>query len=445
MATTAINSDNDSGNATRNVTMQVEPPPPLSEDRSGVDLARRRLFKGKRLDFGIPPFTYFKARRTGDNSKSPPLVEQSTLSDEAAEIDLNDTCVDLDTSQDVYRWAVVYENQRGCADASFDSSKAYVLHSFLRVTIFSTPYYSRLGLLPNDPPPFTVPEADGRRDIQPQVSLHDYPLPDGTWRWVSKSWMVDMRSEGEVHYDGFEYNWVFRRHKWRPEPGTFSAGAWVRRRRWIRLMMRPAHPLAIEQHDDSDGQRPRTVSTPMTRYSIVPDDSVPELETEKTMVWRGDLDDWKRCHHLMTRLNRDGIKLELWRDWLGVSPRTRRRVWTEDESFNPSEGFNDGPMVRAPALEGAQRDSLVTAVQEHVRAVSIPDFCRSDDLRLRICYSNSYTPNLVYSCWRFYVLEVSWCAEICLKILVFNFGVTHEGKQFEIRVLSHVIVVLPYF
>ena len=199
------------------------------------------------------------------------------------------------------------------------------------------------------------------------MSLHDYPLPDGTWRWVSTSWMVDMRSEGEVHYDGFEYNWLFRRHKWRPEPGWLSAGGWVRRRRWVRLMMRPAHPhhATIEQ---SDSGVP-TATSSSTRFSVMPDSSALELETEKVMVWRGGPDDWNRCHHLMARLNRDGTKLELWREWLGVPPRTRqRKVWTEDDNSVPLEKFNGGPSVRAPALEGAQRESLATVVHDHVRA-----------------------------------------------------------------------------
>jgi hypothetical protein len=173
--------------------------------------------------------------------------------------------------------------------------------------------------------------------------------------------MVDMRSEGEVHYDGFEYNWLFRRHKWRPEPGVLSAGGWVRRRRWVRLMMRPA----IEQSDR--GASPPT--SPLTRNSITPDSSTLDLETEKAMVWRGDLDDWKRCHHLMARLNRDGTKLELWREWLDVPPRTRqRKVWTEDDYSLPPEGFNGGPSVRTPALEEAQREGLARVVHDHVRA-----------------------------------------------------------------------------
>jgi hypothetical protein len=132
-------------------------------------------------------------------------------------------------------------------------------------------------------------------------------------------------------------------------------------------MMRPAHPhhVATEQ---SDNVVPLTTSS-STRYSVMPDSSALELGTEKDVVWRGDPDDWNRCHHLMARLNRDGTKLELWREWLGVSPRTRqRKVWSEDDYQVSSEKSNGEPLVRAPALEGAQKESLATVVHDHVRA-----------------------------------------------------------------------------
>jgi len=320
--------------------MQVDPPPQVTEDTSAAALAHKRLSKGKHLSLSFPRF--LKAWRT--KRKPSPREEPATLglSNDTAEIDLGNLHGDSNNRDTYYKWAVIYENQRG-------------------ITIFSTPYYSRFGLLPRDPPPFTIPEAEGRRDKQPKVSLRDYPLPDGSWEWVSTSWMVDMRSDGQVQYDGFEYNWFFRRHKWRPEPGTFSAGGLVRRRRWVRLMMRLAHPVSVEQNNGGDG------SMPSIPYSAPSDNSALELEAEKAMVWRGDIDDWKRCHQLMARLNRDGAKLEVWRDWVGVPPRARpRKVWTEDDHVFPSEETDGRNMIRTPALEGPQRESLVTVVHDHV-------------------------------------------------------------------------------
>ena len=234
---------------------------------------------------------------------------------------------------------------------------------YLRITIFSTSYYSRLGLLPRDPAPFTIPEADGRKNKQPQVTLHDYPLPDGNWRWVSRAWMVDMRSEGQVHYDGFEYNWFFRCHKWRPEPGMLSAGGWVRRRTWVRLMMRPAR--SIEQSDDGDGQNP-AITMSSTRYSVAPDYGALELEAAKAMVWSGEPNNWERIHHFMVRWNRDGTRLELWREWLGIPPQTRqRKVWSEDE-YSPPEEEQNGHTTKAQLLEEAQRENLAAVVRDHV-------------------------------------------------------------------------------
>lgn len=175
--------------------------------------------------------------------------------------------------------------------------------------------------------------------------------------------MVDMRSEGQVHYDGFEYNWFFRRYKWRPEPGSFSAGGLVRRRRWVRLMVRPARP--IEKRDNGDGQNP-AITLPSTRYSIVPDDGARELEAAKAMVWGGEPNDWERIHYFMVRWNRDGTRLELWRKWLGIPPQTRqRKVWSEDEYSSPSEEQNE-QATKALPLEETQRESLAAVVRDHV-------------------------------------------------------------------------------
>ncbi|EEB97714.1 hypothetical protein MPER_02915, partial [Moniliophthora perniciosa FA553] len=202
-----------------------------------------------------------------------------------------------------------YENQRG-------------------ITLFATPYYSSNSLLPSDPPPFTVPNTTQTRSHQPNVSITEYPLPDGNWRWVSKSWMIDMRTDsGEVEHDGFEYNWIFRRHHWRAQVGTLSAGGFVRRRRWVRLMMRPGKKTKQNEEEGDGGLDAKTPSmqgTPTNgspslryswndrisahRYSLPPSFAAPSLSTasfgerqsvvELSELWRGDVEeDWKMCRY----------------------------------------------------------------------------------------------------------------------------------------------------
>ncbi|KAJ7038194.1 hypothetical protein C8F04DRAFT_1393095 [Mycena alexandri] len=290
-----------------------------------------------------PKFPLFRRARKASRTlsigtSSPPNVSLAALPLAGPDplIDINPNCISsaLDDDQDQYRWAVVYENQRG-------------------LKIFSSLYYSFSSLLPTDPSPFTVPTS--KRSKQPDVSLAVYPLPDGAWRWLSP-WMIDMRSDsGEVQHDGFEYNFMFRTHKWHPEAGAMS---WVRRRRWIRLMMRPA-----KSKDPTRLTNTSAANTPITptasiiapggarnRYSVassVPPSSVAEEDSfdEWTAdeVWLSDNSDvnWERCHIAMRRAGRDGRILELWRRWLGDVPPEpqdrmgRRKQWTEDDDPPP--------------------------------------------------------------------------------------------------------------
>jgi hypothetical protein len=176
-----------------------------------------------------------------------------------------------------------------------------------------------------------------------------------------------MRSDtGEVQHDGFEYNWMFRTHNWRAEVGSLNAGGWVRRRRWVRLMMRPARHRSRRQLEDGDSGL--THSTPTTASSwnrhsvasscppsvIAPGSVLPHdiVDIDADEIWRGDdvEADWVRCHNLMKCLARDGRKLELWRKWLGLDHhegqhahepedkgKQRQKQWTEDETWMPSE------------------------------------------------------------------------------------------------------------
>jgi hypothetical protein len=150
--------------------------------------------------------------------------------------------------------------------------------------------------------------------------------------------MIDMRGEGVVQHDGFEYNWFFRRGKWSPEVGTLSAGGWVRRRRWVRLMVRPA----VKRPTSS------APNTPNPQGTVAPP-SVPESQSSGASsaigeVWQGDVAaDWERCKALMRRVGRDGRRLELWRTWLSAylpmegTKLPRPKQWTEDSVMMPSE------------------------------------------------------------------------------------------------------------
>ncbi|KZT30573.1 hypothetical protein NEOLEDRAFT_1126163 [Neolentinus lepideus HHB14362 ss-1] len=286
----------------------------------------------------------------GPEGPSQPAGLAQSRSSTIGEVQINSPVVSEDPSKDQYRWAILYENQRG-------------------VTLFSSSYYSRLSLLPTDPPAFTLPYAgpststsvrEARRH-QPKITkLSEYPLPDGTWEWVSQCWMIDMREDGEVQHDGFEYNWLFRRHYWRAEVGKFNAGGWVRRRRWVRLMVRRVESVTgkmIGDIEDVENSGPSSVR-PSPDPSVVglPFDKESTGERIDTGIWKGDQEmDWQRCHAMLKRLPRDRRKLELWAVWLGLphhmspvssllsvsdSASTQQqlwRKWTEDEEPLPSE------------------------------------------------------------------------------------------------------------
>lgn len=275
--------------------------------------------------------------------------------------------------------------------------------------MFSIPYYSHLSLLPWDPPAFTLPDpsepSHGKfhlmKSHKPTITLSSYPLPNGDWKWVSKSWMIDMRGDGQVQYDGFEYNWFFRKHRW-----SATSAAWVRRRRWIRLMMRPSkqhlHPSARGQISPStssspsigipagQSQSPALSNGGRWRYSwrsgmpsLPPSVSSP-LSVDNSVapgfIWQGDgVDDWERCHDYLRSLTGDGRKLEVWKLWLGLSgvvesedvkekvhgANISKKQWSEDEGLLPSQAIAKAPkVVDVSAIP--PREWIVVAIREHV-------------------------------------------------------------------------------
>jgi len=175
---------------------------------------------------------------------------------------------------------------------------------------------------------------------------------------------------GDVQYDGFEYNWFFRTDKWRSEVGKLSTGAWVRRRRWVRLMMKPAiHPSKAVMagahtslHHFALSSRPSSVS-----------DSDSESLQRSGFVWEGDPQaDWIHCHDCLRSFPRDGKKLEIWRQWLGLRDQDDaeviRKQWTEDEAPLPSQTYEADRSTQdwAPPVP---TDVIVPVIRENIKEI----------------------------------------------------------------------------
>jgi len=243
------------------------------------------------------------------------------------------------------------------------SPRTSLTQDALSLTIFSIQLYSSLSLLPTDPAPFTIPGSGDLSKSQPEVSFSEYPLPDGSWEWVSSAWMIDMRDDGEVSYDGFEYNWLFRRRKWHPE---CKFGGFVRRRRFIRLMVRRAK--ALQPHLGTSA----SLAVSSTRSMMTAGFNAARALSLARDVWNGDDHDWARCRELMCYLARDGKRLEIWDMWLGVA--SERLSETHGEKSQPGETqTSESDVIQFPtSLEEEIRSKrllpqwIASVVREHV-------------------------------------------------------------------------------
>jgi len=346
----------------------TDPPQCMQLDEpEAANQARRRLLPRRSL------LTFFRRKSVksfrnvseassgpsvGQDSNDLPQTMQAAVSYTTESVDLDDSTITPDDhTTDVYRWAIIYENQRG-------------------LTLFSTAYYSPLGLLPLDPPAFTLPDTNPAHHLfaskshEPSLTLVSYPLPDGNWRWVSKSWMVDMR--GDVQYDGFEYNWLFRKGKWRSDVGNLSGGAWVRRRRWVRLMVKPAKQPSKSNTTESPalshvsfGRAVPSSQLPSVAGSISESSSKPS-----DMIWEGDPhDDWLRCREYLRSFPQDGKKLEIWKQWFGSSNKESfmvvKKQWTEDDALLPSQTLRTDDSKEF-SVSPAPMESITPIIRENI-------------------------------------------------------------------------------
>jgi len=326
--------------------LRIDPPTRLIAGSADDSVAARQNFIDReRASRDVLSFLPFRKKRATPLTRrhSPPRystsqddlprspqdtgpLEPSTAFDSLAvvardrpnEVQLDDQHTASNKNTTLYRWAYVYENQRG-------------------TTLFRTFRFSSNALFSFDPPPFSMlqPFSSNEWEKQPLLALDEYPLPDGSWCWLSAEWMIDMR-DGNVQHDGFEYNWSFGGKKWRSRAGRFNSRALVRRRRWARLMIRPVGGLESFANDQKANSGTKEVSrgSPSSGGIVAWD-----------AIWKGDGDDWSRCHAAIRSQDGDGRKLELWEDWIEQRPidktKVQRKQWTEDAEPLPSEVARD--------------------------------------------------------------------------------------------------------
>lgn len=222
------------------------------------------------------------------------------------------------------------------------------------------------------------------------------------------------RQANTVQYDGFEYNSVFRQKGWKAETGNLGAGGYVRRRRWVRLMVREARTVPVmDQTTDGVGTNaPSIITQPRATSSVFDDDTM-------AAMWDGTVGDFRRCARAMNMAGRDGTKIELWARWLQLEPRSTadqyKRKWTEDEaqrsgSLTPqsSSRIVPSPTHSSPsasaimlAMNAPSREHLSSLLRNHVRTLSSLEHPHSTFVVLRAPTSSNYssTPILAPNSW----------------------------------------------
>ncbi|RHZ81073.1 hypothetical protein Glove_124g12 [Diversispora epigaea] len=106
-----------------------------------------------------------------------------------------------------YKYDILYENQRG-------------------LFVMGIPKFNSKVLSPADPPPWTNID----QECSP-MDIHTFQLPDPSWEWVYKEWLIDM--SGDVDEEGWEYAFDFHCDNWHGCYRTFRS--FVRKRRWVKL------------------------------------------------------------------------------------------------------------------------------------------------------------------------------------------------------------------
>jgi len=89
------------------------------------------------------------------------------------------------------------------------------------------------------------------------------------------------------------------------------------------------------------------------------------------LIWEGiPEDDWFRCHDYLKTLSRDGRKLEVWRQWFGLTDlgQPPKKQWSQDDEPLPSENLRADNLTSEGAVP-PPIDYVVPVVQDHMEDI----------------------------------------------------------------------------
>ncbi|KAI9258804.1 hypothetical protein BDA99DRAFT_538729 [Phascolomyces articulosus] len=170
--------------------------------------------------------------------------------------------------------------------------------------------YSSKTLLQFDASPW----CDANMEYTP-MDTKTYQLPDPTWQWVSKEWMVDMSND--VDEAGWQYSLKFHGAVWHGNYKHFRS--FVRRRRWIRLRRRLSDPEETKKQIQKQ-QKPNRVKLVDDDTAIAAASSISKPSSSETSQ--------EDLIYTLTKCRMDRERLVVFEKALSTIPNASKRLFS---------------------------------------------------------------------------------------------------------------------
>jgi len=142
----------------------------------------------------------------------------------------------------------------------------------------------------------------------------------------------------------------------------------VRRRRWVRLMMRPGSVAAKAGEADAASAAENETSSGHDRTGVDKSSQggLEDLVLEPEFIWKGDDEDWQRCFQAMKKAGRDSAILDLWRTWIEYGQKQRN---TTAEDHHNDHGSTSSRSPFDDSNQPQTLDHVATVLKSHSETI----------------------------------------------------------------------------